>query len=534
MSETLRGTIVQISRLNPQTNQYDPVGKMPFVAIRKENTIACVVLNPKTKQPSILVPSSPQVDWTIQNNVYGSYLDQRQIRWLFLFGSPTECLLYSAIVLSGKLNASPGPLCVIDAKGPPINPNQPIKVNYKAYDLQAKKVDQPCMAEDNFTFSSNDDTPLKEIIKNGTGGSTYLIKFPHNVVAVVESIAEKNELPTILGKEIETKAEEPEEKKAAPAKGKRRTSEAKQAQEQQQQQQAPAQRPPPTSNPLPASVPASDAVQPAPMYDEQLETIRQEMQSKFNELSNMVASLRRRQIVQSNTPATADVLVKSVQRLLEENQKKDELIAEKQQLIDLLKQKNSDTRERDQLRIQVAELGSKLSAQRQATKAKIEEQKTLNDRIAELQSQIVNTTVEAESNISILRKQLEEETQNQLQELEQTRQQLEWSVKTAEEDLVNIRKQFEAALSENKALKSQSSRDIGAELQKLKQNLPKLIEKHVREMVQGVFSMVQSNFDADEEYDGGTVMKAIRNALQKQANDMLSGLESDDDEEEED
>lgn len=267
------------------------------------------------------------------------------------------------------------------------------------------------------------------------------------------------------------------------------------------------------------------------MYDAQLESIRTEMQSRFNELSQMIASLRRTQAVQNNVALTSDVLVSSVQRLLKENQAKDQLIAEKQQLIDLLNERHTDTRERDAMRIQLAELGSKLSAQRHLTRQKMDQQKELNAQIEELQGQIVKAKVEAESRMAILHQQLEAEKAKQADELEQARKSLEWNVKSAEEEVAKIRAQFEKALAENKALKSQTSRDVSAELKKMQDAVPGIIQRTVKQMVAGVYQMIQENFDEDTDYDGQAVMKAIRTALQAQATEMLEEIDPQDEEE---
>jgi chromosome segregation ATPase len=258
------------------------------------------------------------------------------------------------------------------------------------------------------------------------------------------------------------------------------------------------------------------------------------MQAKFAELSQMMASLRRTQAVQNNVALTSDVLVSSVQRLLKENQAKDQLIAEKQQLIDLLNERHTDTRERDAMRIQLAELGSKLSAQRQLTREKTDQQKQLNAQIEELQAQIVKAKVDSESRLAILHEQLETEKTRQAEELEQSRKQLQWNVSQAEEEVTRIRAQFEKALSENKTLKSQTARDLTGELQKMKDAVPGVIQRTVKQMVSGVYEMIQENFDEDTEYDGSTIMKGIRIALERQARTMMDQIDPQDDEEEDD
>jgi hypothetical protein len=73
------------------------------------------------------------------------------------------------------------------------------------------------------------------------------------------------------------------------------------------------------------------------------------------------------------------------------------------------------------MRIQLAELGSKLSAQWHLTRQKMDQQNELNAQIEDLQSAIVKAKVEAESRMSILHEQLEAEKAEQTDELEQAR-----------------------------------------------------------------------------------------------------------------
>ena len=257
------------------------------------------------------------------------------------------------------------------------------------------------------------------------------------------------------------------------------------------------------------------------------------METKFNELSQMIASLRRSHSSQgSNLPLSSDVLVSSVQRLLRENQLKDQLIAEKQQLIDILNERHSDTRERDDLRVQLADLGSKLSSQRQITRAKTEKQDELNHEIEELQARLVKVKKESEDRLSTLQQRLDEEKQKQLDDLDQQRKKVEENAKAAEEEVEKVKEQFEKALSENKVLKAQASRDITSELNKLKEQMPQLVMKTVKQMVQGVYGIVTSIFDEDDDYDGITVSKQIKKALETQASRMLHQIDPQDDEDE--
>ena len=527
----LRNAVVTVSVLNPKTNQYTQMGKTYVTAQRTKGTVVIGILG-KAKKVVVAVPATPQVDWTIQNDVYCSFVDTRNYRYLLLFQNPQEARIFTLIALTAKLNASNEPICIVKKEAPPIPHNDRFAVNYVCYDLMKGKIDTPITDEKNFEISPSDETPLKAIAKGGTMGSVFLVKYPNNIVAIVESIGKEQALPTL------------------PAAGQAQAAAPKQAAEEpkskpQKAAEKPAEpaRPQAAAKPAPAPAPVQHAPAPKtvvkqaeakPMYEAQLESIRKEMQEKFTELTQMMASLRRTQLVQNNIALTSDVLVSSVQRLLRENQAKDQLIAEKQQLIDLLNERHTDTRERDAMRVQLTELGSKLAAQRQLTKEKTEQQKDLNSQIEELQKQIVRAKGDAESRLATLHHQLEAEKQQQAEELEQSRRQLQYNLRTAEDEVSKIREQFERALAQNKSLSSESKKDYTAELNALKSKVPLLIQNTVKKMVSGVYEMIEDTFDEDSEYDGAAIMKAVKLALQKQANDMVEEIDPGDDNEEED
>ena len=553
---TLRATQVIVSVVNPQNNQYSRIGGMILLAMRKSNQIQLVILKPD-KSPFVGLQANAQTDWTIQNEVYVSVVAGRA-RFLLQFGNAAEAQLFSLFALSAKLAASSEPLCIVDRKGSPISGNDRFKVTFKCYDLGADKVQDPVMSEENFEISPTDQTPLSGIAKNGNTNSVYLVQYQHNIIAIAQTVGDASAQPP--QQQQQQQQQQTQQKQAVDEKPqeKQRRPSSSQQQNQEKQQTAPPQptatsaAPPPkqAAPPKPAQQPATSPtaqakkpatpkkIQPAqapppPQYDAQLQSIHNEMQQKFNELSQMIASLRRSQTAQSALPLSSDVLVSSVQRLLIENKLKDQLIAEKQQLIDLLNERHADTRERDDLRVQLAELGSKLSTQRQLTRSKTEKQDELNQEIEKLQAKLVQVKQESEQRLSSLQQTLDEEKQKQAEELDNHRKSLEFQAKQAEEEVARVKEQFERALSENKALKAQASRDISAELQKLKQQMPQLVVKTVKQMVQGVYGMVTDNFDDDEDYDGITVTKAIRRALESTASRMLRQIDPQDEDEDE-
>lgn len=571
---TLRATQINVSVVD-KSNQYKSMGPMILLAIRKSGQIQLIILRPD-KKPLIGLPAAPNVNWAIQNDVYVSMVGGN-VRFLLQFANTQEAQIFTMLALSGRLAASPEPICIINKGGGPIAAEDRFTISYESYDLSSDQIKGPAMSEKNMQLSASDQTPLSAISKSGTLNSTFLVRMSGNIISIVHSIGDaappkQPQAATAEAAQDESNQQSDEQ----PSKAESRvdsTLEQEQQQKKQQQQIAmqiaaskggapapstatsatketttattttttPKQTPstqlsssikktPVSLQPQQAPKP-QPAPPPKPQYDAQLQSIHNEMETKFNELSQMIASLRRSRTSQgSNLPLSSDVLVSSVQRLLRENQLKDQLIAEKQQLIDILNERHSDTRERDDLRVQLADLGSRLSSQRQITRAKTEKQDELNHEIEELQARLVRVKKESEDRLSTLQQRLDEEKQKQLDDLDEQRKKVEANAKAAEEEVEKVREQFEQTLSENKVLKAQASRDITGELNKLKEQMPQLVMKTVKQMVQGVYGIVTSIFDEDDDYDGITVAKQIKRALEKQAGKMLNQIDPQDDE----
>lgn len=519
----LRNALVTVSILNPQTNTYTHLGRTYIAASRSKGNVVMCIVGPGHKVIA-MAPANEKIDWSIMKDVYCTFVATTNYRYLLLFQSPEEARIFTMIALAAKLKAEKKPICIVKRPGAPFPEHDRFPVNYQCYDLLRAKIDKPVMTEENLEIGPTDDTPMKQITKSGKMGSIFLVECPHGIIAIVESILTGDVLPSISPDEDETAETEPAKEKheEKTKKRKHRKSSGKAEEPEEEPKPAPVKR-----------VLRPGEVRPQPMYDSQIESIRKEMQEKFNELIQMMASLRRTQAVQNNVALTSDVLVSSVQRLLKENQAKDQLIAEKQQLIDLLNERRADTRERDAMHIQLGELMSKLSAQRQLTNEKTEQQKELRAQITDLQAQVIKANVDAKARLETLHQQLESEKQQQIEEVEQSRRQLTESVRMAEEEVAKVRARYQEAVAKNKALNSESKRDYTDQLELLKAKSPMVIQNVIKKMVSGVFDIFQQEFDDDTEYDSTAILNAVKSSLQRQANIMAEEIDPDDEEEDE-
>ena len=65
----------------------------------------------------------------------------------------------------------------------------------------------------------------------------------------------------------------------------------------------------------------------------------------------------------------------------------------------------------------------------------------------------------------------------------------------------------------------------------MKKAVPILVQRTVKQMVSGVYQLIQDNFDDDTEYDGVMIMKAIKTALQTQANEIFEQIDPEEEDE---
>lgn len=531
----LRGAPVTVSYLNPQTNTYTQIGKTFVVATRKSGTVLICVLG-ADRTPISAVPVTPAIDWIIQNEVYCTYVDTKKVRYLLLFATPDEARLFTSIALAAKLQQDKSPICIVKKEGTVIQDGERFAVKVNCYNV-AEKIEAPVLKEEYLEVAPSDDTPLNSLSGSGQIGSTYLVKFSETVVAVAEIIPRAQQPP---------KAKAPSEEPKVPKESQEKTkTDEKKPAPKPDKEDEPVEEPGAHAKELlkqmPKVTPKAKRV-----YDPQFEVIRQDMQARFDAIAAKMAALRRKQAASSDSASSTKLLISSVQRLLKENEAKDRLIAEKQQILDQLNAENADTRERDVLRHKLADLGTQLTFQQQLTKEKIQLQKRLRERIEELGVEIVKAKENGEDKLVQLRQQLDDEKQKQLEDLEKKKEQLEKTVVTVEAEAVEVRAQYEKALEENKELSEKADKDFGQELEKLKERIPLLIQHTVKQMVTGVYEIIEQEFDEDEDYDGITAAKTIQTALETQTREMLDEVdpngehrgaveaEAEDDEEEED
>ena len=567
MSKPFLSSPVTILMFDRTINNYREIGTLPIYAMKSpENKFMLLVLkNPK--EPLFMIDASKKVNWVLSQGVYATYTDQSNRSVLLRFRNHDELLAFSLIALSSTASATPANVTIIE-EGPKASQIE-ISENSLIVDAKIVNFNDPTynpMTNDGITIPRDYPSELRNIYNGGKYDSFCIISMNGNVFALCYVKPNPNQVATPEEPKIEEKPQEIEKKEEKTAqntekvetkpkqkeeKPKKKHEKSSEKEEKPKSTPTPAPQPKeekltpketkteekPQQNQENVSKPPSTTVivsqeeepknTPKPVFDAQLEQIRSEMTQKFNNLSKMIISLKQQQQQRSSAPLSSDILVASVQRLIRENREKDKLIAEKQQLIELLNARKSDTRERDELRRQLADLTSKVAAKKEETQKKLDEQRRLKDKVEVLKQKIAAARVDSESKLAAVRRELEAERQKQLSDLDQTKQHLQWSVNKAEAEVQELKKKIQEAEAENKRLKERTKVDSAKELENLKAKANELLEITVRKMVTGVFQNVQKAFQESQEYDGSQVIRGVRQLLQNQADEIFQEIDGD-------
>ena len=594
-NKPLCGASVTISIYNPQAQQYQKLGILPIFAVKNQEKLLLLVMK-NQQQPFFAIDTTQNVNWTLSQGVYATYVDPTNKVILLQFNTNADLLKFSLLAKSGAALENPVSPIILEkgANAAPINPtDSSVIIDYTFYDFKAPAFDH-LISEEGVSMTRDYGSPLQNVFNGGFYDSWNVISMGDQIFALVKVRENSNqaapeahdELPEVPSQpkqeqelpklteekpkeepkvqekvkeeqkvQVKTKEEQKAQVKEEVHKEENKEKETKKAEsktekepqtKQEVQKDSPKeteQQPKtkatnttttaveshasPPQQQKPTVISSHEEVQKTtkPVFDSQLEQIRSEMTQKFNDLSKMIVSLKMQQEQRASAPQSSDILVASVQRLIRENQEKDKLIAEKQQLIELLNARKSDTRERDELRKQLADLTSKVAAQKEATQKKLDEQRRLKDKVEVLKQKIAAAKIDSESRLAAVRRELEAERQKQLSDLDQTKQHLQWSVNKAESEVQELKKKIQEAEAENKRLKERTKTDSAKELEKLQGQADELLQNTVKKMVYNVFQVARQKFQESESYDGSQVIKAVRQILQNQAEEMLEELE---------
>ena len=525
--QPLRASPVVLQRFNPQIQQYATIGQFPMCAIQKQGNFVLILFNANKPFMAISVTSTTQ--WTVQNELCCSYTDERHNIFVFQFPSKEEAQIFSAIALYQKLVSSKEPLCILKGDKGIVDPTNSFNVNFVAYDLMMKQIKAPIRNEENFTISSFDDTPIKEVAGKGEYGSTFLVMFAPGVVAIVDVLAPVSMLPS-LPQLSGTSSNDGKTSTAHKEKSKEKKNKKSHKKDKNKRRGSTDNVNTSDSTPIEKKEEVHEEEEEELPFDQQLNDIRKTMNDLYMKAKADIASLYRSQALKSGVKPSDDDLVSSLQRLINQNTERELVIDEKRNLIDLLKHRDVDTTEVEKIRMQIGETSTKLSLQK-ATNRNLEEKiSEIRHKIEQEEAKLIQARVEAEAakEIAISNANLKKETKRG--ELKIQIEELKWELEKEQKLLAETKDRFDFEKNEMERIAQAHKEDYSEQYNKIKEQMNTLSDQMKKEYQEGVTSMIVSNFEPDKEYPQKIALGAIRTAFSNQTEDMF-GEEEDEEEE---
>ena len=530
---TLRAAPVVISRLNPQTQTYVKIGKVPICAVRVKGNFILLLIN--GTKPFMSIPVTPNIVWTLQNDTYCNYTDPKQNIFLFQFENGDEARLFSGIALYQKLVQTKQPVLIAEGDKGVIDATNLFNVNFAAYDLlMSSKITEPIRKEENFSISSFDDTPIKQVA-GGQYGSIFLVLFAPGVIAIVDPVNLSSSLPgfgfssTISSSSSAAQAKEEEapkkEKKKKTHKKGRKDSSASVSDLTDSSMSS-------TATKKPKVEEKHEEEEEELPFDGQLDDIKKTIGELYEKTKAEVASLYRIQYAQSSIPPSDDDLVSSLQRLIQQNAERRLVIEEKDNLIELLRSRDVDTSEVEKIRMQIGEATTKLIVQKKENAALSSKIAELKAKLEEGESKLIQARVDAEAQKVIAKTNIEMKKEQRKAELQSTLEDLKWAVQKEEKRLGETRKSFEFQKSESIRIAKAHEEDFSDDIKKMQSELEIATQKMKNEFAEGLNEMIEQSFEKEKEYPKDMALRAVRKGIQEQVDDLL-GNDYDDEEDEE-
>ena len=523
-SAPIRATPVVLQIYNTQLQRYDTVGTFPLIAMMVKSNFMLFLF--QSNRPLLGIPVTSTTEWTLQNDTCCMYTDPQHRVYVLQFSSPAEARLFSAIACYQKLLSEKQPICIMKGNKGMIDPVNSFSVNFAAYDLNMKQITEPIRKEENFTISSFDDTPIKEVAGKGEYGSVFIVLFAPGVVAVVDVLDSNSLLPSLppTSSNVSAKSKENTPKKE----GKSRRSHKKGKHGRRE------------------SVSSSDvgnlsdnSVSSAPgkkkiekehdeeeeelPFDNQLADIRQTMENLYLKAKADIASLYRTQLLKSGIKPSEDDLVSSLQRLIKQNIERELVIEEKRELIDLLEKRDVDTSEVEKIRMQIGQTTTKLSLQKTTNRDLTSKINELKEKIEDAENKLVQTRVDAEAAKEIAQMNLQMKTEEKRADLRNRIEELKWQISQEEKQLTEAKNRLDFEKSEMQRIAKAHEEDYSEDYNLLKEQFEKASNEMKQTFIDGVTSMIVSAFEQEKEYPKNKALGAVRTALSVQNDDMFGG-----------
>lgn len=244
--------------------------------------------------------------------------------------------------------------------------------------------------------------------------------------------------------------------------------------------------------------------------------LRSEIMRRFDRFERLVDSLDFSESGNSDlsAPIPGIVLKESIQRLVSDVHEKDQILKQKELLIEYLQESVDSTFERDQI-----------LKQHEQKRAEIEEEKKETDAAQSVCDELQKKVDELESELRVIEEGLRQREKEIRDEHEQEQykvaslhyeehEPLEQRIKAAKNELVKHQIELSTLVADNSSKKARIDVEAFESMQQLKNQVPTILTKTVFQMRNGVLKLIENAFNPLREYSGDKIHTAMRNALQ--------------------
>jgi len=492
MSAPLYSSFVKISI--SQGGQYETFGQFHLAVFKKDGRFMIVALN-NSKQVVLVINITQQIEWKIQNSVYGVYSDGMGKIYLIQFGSDIDCRVFTSIALTQKLSKGQI-MCFDEGNGGKIVQNSAFSINYVTFDVNGSKINECIAKEENMKVYPTDDTLFRKL-STSNYGSFHVIQFAPGVYSFVEVC--KNSSNTLFPFESsnsESLSDTPEKSKSKKKKSRknRRESTVKKITPEE----------------------AGKQIQQA-----QLSKLKQSFSEKLEDLTKSIQKIHETPYLMYHLPSSDNDLISAIELIMIKNDAKREICKEKENTIETLRNSNRDTIQRDQLLSQLDSISHEVSLKRKEIEQIISENAELAMKQENIHLKIVEQGINTETESSIIYSVLEKEKNDTIAQLNSIKQEYNRIQNDSNHRFEEKKSVIQLLLSQEAELDEILSQDYSEEAEQIGEKVKARIIQTKKCFNEELVDLITESINNEKEYSKDVVLRALSRGISHTLDDLL-------------
>ena len=251
--------------------------------------------------------------------------------------------------------------------------------------------------------------------------------------------------------------------------------------------------------------------------EQSLNLFKENLQQKFSELQLQISSLKPERPQYKHTALLNSKIASQIKSIVMESSQKDRKINELEEQINKFTDAFTEREERERLRKEI---------QKKTEELKEEQNNYLDNTnlasfVQNLERQLSNVDSDYSKAESLEKSINNNKINSDKSKIEQEKQQMEDNLKRFEENKKELEIRLNSLLKDNEELANKPIPDYSKEIAEIKQKQKDGVQKVVRIIASGTLKAIQSAVNPKRTYSAEICIKAIKQALQEQADDIL-------------